>query len=95
MLDVSVPSYLKQLEYLKHELEQYQTGLSSVPNMVVANKTDTSEGAVNLSHLKKKLASQDSGSMVVGVSALYQLNIDSLLAKLRDLYGSRRSDSAD
>ena len=90
VLDVSVPSYLKQLDYLKHELEQYQPGLSSVPSMIVANKTDTVEGAHNLNHLIRKIAAKG-GAEVVGVSALYQLNIDTLINKLRTLHLSQQS----
>ncbi|XP_063723250.1 mitochondrial ribosome-associated GTPase 2-like [Symsagittifera roscoffensis] len=86
VLDVSVPTYLKQLQYLKFELNQYQPGLAEVPNLVVANKIDTEGGSVNFRALTKKLPSES----VVGISALYNLNTDLLREKLRKLHERNR-----
>ena len=86
VLDVSVPTYLKQLQYLKFELNQYQPILAEVPNLVVANKIDTEGGSVNFRALTKKLPAES----VVGISALYNLNTDLLRNKLRKLHELNR-----
>jgi len=83
VLDVSVSSYLRQLQYLKDELNQYQPGLAETPSLIVANKIDTEEGASNFRQLRRKLDSAVERDKVIGISALYNLNIDRFIHKLR------------
>ena len=76
---------MKQLEYLKFELNQYKSGLANVPSLIVANKIDTGNGASNLRQLCRKFESRGEMDSVIGISALYNLNTNILRNKLRDL----------
>eukprot|EP00088_Acartia_fossae_P028643 TRINITY_DN2946_c0_g1_i10.p1 TRINITY_DN2946_c0_g1~~TRINITY_DN2946_c0_g1_i10.p1 ORF type:complete len:392 (-),score=76.32 TRINITY_DN2946_c0_g1_i10:246-1421(-) len=53
VIDLSADDPLDQLDALKHELEEYETGLSEKPSIVLANKTDMPYSEAVLEELHK------------------------------------------
>ncbi|XP_056130377.1 mitochondrial ribosome-associated GTPase 2 [Lampris incognitus] len=81
VLDLSVQEPWTQLEDLRYELEQYESGLSKRPHAIIANKMDLPEAQENLKTLKSHITQK-----VIPVSALTGQNTEELILYLRELY---------
>ena len=74
----------EQLEQLQYELEMYQTGLSSRPAAVLANKIDLEDGQEKLEHLRRALS--DSQLEIIPVSGRTGLNLSTMLVNIKSLH---------
>ncbi|RXM97020.1 Mitochondrial ribosome-associated GTPase 2 [Acipenser ruthenus] len=81
VLDLSGPDPWAQLQDLRFELEQYETGLSKRPQAIVGNKIDLPEARANLSALQSRVPQR-----IIPVSALTGHNVEELILHLRELY---------
>ncbi|XP_077191892.1 mitochondrial ribosome-associated GTPase 2 [Paroedura picta] len=81
VLDLSVPEPWTQLQDLKHELEQYEAGLSKRPHAIVGNKLDLPQSKTNLSLLRERVPHR-----VIPLSALTGDNLEELISHLKELY---------
>ena len=79
VLDMAQSDPQEQLESLAYELEQYSPGLSQRPHGIIANKMDL-ECAT--SHLEALVTAEK----VIGISAKYSKNMDTLLRFIRQMY---------
>nr|XP_019609021.1 PREDICTED: mitochondrial ribosome-associated GTPase 2 isoform X4 [Rhinolophus sinicus] len=81
VLDLSVPQPWTQLDDLKHELDQYEEGLSSRPHAIIANKIDLPQARANLPELQARL-----GAKAIALSAATGENLEELLLCLKELH---------
>ncbi|KAK6479435.1 mitochondrial ribosome-associated GTPase 2-like isoform X2 [Huso huso] len=81
VLDLSGPDPWAQLQDLRFELEQYETGLSKRPQAIIGNKIDLPEARANLSALQSRVPQR-----IIPVSALTGHNVEELILHLRELY---------
>ncbi|KAL1021470.1 hypothetical protein UPYG_G00013730 [Umbra pygmaea] len=81
VLDLSTPEPWTQLQYLRYELDQYESGLSLRPHAIVANKMDLPGSKANLEALRSHVDHR-----VIPVSALTGQNTEELILHLRELY---------
>ncbi|KAL5020856.1 hypothetical protein ScPMuIL_000011 [Solemya velum] len=81
VIDLSVSQPWTQLEDLKFELEQYQTGISKRPHAVIGNKIDLPESLENLTLLEDRIKLP-----VYAISAKNRTNIEPFLLHLREMY---------
>ena len=75
------PSY--QLDCLRHELEQYQPGLSTRPHGIIANKMDLDSAKDNLEPFRKKLTKDE---VIIQTSGKEGWNVRELLDFVRVTY---------
>ncbi|KAM4609638.1 mitochondrial ribosome-associated GTPase 2 [Polymixia lowei] len=81
VLDMSATEPWTQLQHLRYELEQYESGLSHRPHAIIANKMDLPEARGKLETLKSHVTQR-----VIPVSALTGQNTEELILHLRELY---------
>lgn len=81
VLDLSTPEPWTQLQHLRYELDQYESGLSQRPQAIIANKMDLPEAQEKLGTLKGLVTQR-----VIPVSALTGQNTEELILHLRELY---------
>ncbi|XP_041112656.1 mitochondrial ribosome-associated GTPase 2 [Polyodon spathula] len=81
VLDLSGPDPWAQLQDLRFELEQYETGLSKRSQAIVGNKIDLPEARANLSALQSRVPQR-----IIPVSALNGHNVEELILHIRQLY---------
>lgn len=81
VLDLSTPEPWTQLQHLRYELDQYESGLSRRPQAIVANKMDLPEAREKLETLRSRVSQR-----VIPVSALTGQNTEELILHLRELY---------
>ena len=84
VLDLGQDNPLEQLEQLQYELEMYQTGLSSRPAAVLANKIDLEDSQEKLEHLRRALS--DSQLEIIPVSGRTGLNLSTMLVNIKSLH---------
>ena len=72
------------MDDLRYELDQYQSGLSARPHIIVANKLDLPMAEKNLKELEERI--QGSSSLILPVSAKKRTNTDRLISTIRDFY---------
>ncbi|XP_061180221.1 mitochondrial ribosome-associated GTPase 2-like [Saccostrea echinata] len=87
VIDLSYTEPWTQFRALQYELEQYQEGLSTRPNLIVANKVDLSVAEKNLEVLKANV-----DLPVIAISAAKQTGIEELMMEIRKLYEKHKSD---
>ena len=83
IVDLSAPDPCQQLLILRHELEQYEVGLSQRPHVVIGNKVDlpgTEESADRLRELVGSSAS------VLTISAKCRTNVDTVSRIIKEMY---------
>lgn len=80
VIDTSQPQPWEQLETLMYELEQYQSGLSSRPHAVIANKMDLPQAQANYPELQSRVQLP-----VLGISAKMGEALLPLMALCRHL----------
>lgn len=91
VLDISSPEPWTELEHLRYELEQYETGLSGRPHAIVANKMDLPDSKEKLKTLRSLVKQR-----VIPVSALTGQNTEELILHLRELYdGQLHAESCE
>ena len=85
VLDMGQDNPLEQLEQLQYELEMYQTGLSSRPAAVLANKIDLEDGREDkLGQLRRELS--DSDLEIIPVSGRTGINLANMLVRIKSLH---------
>ncbi|XP_066278775.1 mitochondrial ribosome-associated GTPase 2-like [Branchiostoma lanceolatum] len=81
VVDLSITEPWTQLDDLKYELEIYQSGLSSRPHAVVANKTDLPGASEKLKLLQKHV-----DMPVLPISAKEGWDVGRVISHIRELY---------
>ncbi|XP_029361395.1 mitochondrial ribosome-associated GTPase 2 [Echeneis naucrates] len=81
VLDLTTPEPWTQLQQLRYELDQYESGLSHRPQAIIANKIDLPEAQEKLETLRSHV-----NERVIPVSALTGQNTEELILYLRELY---------
>ena len=90
----------EQLQALRHELEQYEPGLSERPAALIANKLDLPIAQENLERLRERLDKDPDviggGDMgeemgIFAISARKGTNVKKVLVHLRELYEKHKN----
>lgn len=81
VLDLAAEEPWVQLEDLKFELEQYETGLSERPHVIVGNKADLPGAEEKVMELRKNVQLP-----VIAISAKYRRGMEPLLDYLYMMY---------
>ncbi|GAB6026194.1 hypothetical protein CHUAL_012405 [Chamberlinius hualienensis] len=81
VIDLSESEPWVQLDILREELEHFQPGLSTRPNVVLGNKIDLPQSQQNLEKFSEKI-----DLPIIPVSAKYGNNILNLLKSIREIY---------
>ena len=84
VLDMAVDEPWVQLEQLQYELEMYQSGLSSRPAAVLANKMDLDDSEEKLDSLASKLKSAD--LELIPISGRTGINLTNMLLSIKQLH---------
>ncbi len=79
VVDLTHPDPYDDYLKIRHELEMYDEKLLKRPEVVVANKIDMPETAEKLAALEEKIP------QVIGISALNQTNLKTLLYAIKDI----------
>ncbi|KAG8447123.1 hypothetical protein GDO86_014541 [Hymenochirus boettgeri] len=87
VLDLSHKEPWVQLKSLLYELGKFDETLLQRPHVIVANKLDLPGARETLQCLR-----QETGSRVIGLSALTGENAEELLLHLREMYDGRKQD---
>lgn len=91
VLDISSPEPWTELEHLRYELDQYESGLSARPHAIIANKMDLPDSKEKLKTLRSFVKQR-----VIPVSALTGQNTEELILHLRELYdGHLQGDNCE
>ena len=83
IVDLSATDPCQQLGVLRHELEQYEAGLSQRPHVIIGNKIDLPDTEDNADRLREFVGSS---ATVVTISAKRRTNVDTVSRIVKEMY---------